>query len=221
MFRVPARLLRLGAVLPAVVLALTGLTACGDEPQAPKRMQTVKLLPDTPPPPPPPPKPEDRPPPKPEKQEQAPQPKPDAPVPQQALREEGPAGAGPGSGLQAGNVSQDYTDQKPTTQAAAPGIDAGAQRIAAAAFATAATRALNAHLASERPLKRLEYQVRVDVWFSRSGTLERAELVGSTGDTQTDRALREALQRFPGASSAVPENLPQPIRLQVTNRMMG
>jgi len=206
------------ALVGALVLLLAG---CSGEPPAQKRMQTVKLLPDTPPPPPPPPKPEDRPPPKPEKQEQAPQPKPDAPAPQQALREEGPTGTGPGSGLQAGTVTQDYTDQKPSTTVGGGSTDNGAQRLAQAAFANATTRSLNAFLANERSLKRLDYQVRVDVWFNRTGTLERAELVGSTGDAGTDRALREALQRFPGAQASLPDSMPQPMRVLVTNRLMG
>ena len=80
---------------------------------------------------------------------------------------------------------------------------------------------LNDFLARDRDIKRLDYQVRVDLWLSPGGGLQRAELVGSSGDAQTDDALREALIRFPGSAAPPPAHLPQPLRLRITNRMMG
>jgi protein TonB len=187
-------------------------------------MQTVKLLPDTPPPPPPPP-PKDKAP-EPQKQDkpqpQTPDNKPPEPDQQAALKSDEAAGDGPGSGLISGNVTKDYTDQKLGNQAqiSGSGFDAAA-RLAATSFANTTMRSLNEFLARDRALKRSDYRVRVNLWLGPSGSLQRAELADSTGDPETDRALNEALQRFPGASTPLPQALQQPLRLQVTNRMLG
>ncbi len=224
------RKLKAWLLVPALLATAVLATGCGKEAPQPKRTQTVKLLPDTPPPPPPAPKPEDKPPP-PKPTDKPPpasaQPKPEQPPQQQALRSDEAAGTGPGNGLVAGNVSQDYTDQKvgaasaPTIGGGAPAPDSGVNRMVLMAYANATTRSLNEFLARERELKRQDYQIRVDLWLTPAGATQRAELVGSTGDATVDRVLREALQRFPGAASALPERLPQPIRLMVSNRMMG
>ena len=205
-------------------LALWSLAGCDSEPGKPRKQQMVKLLPDTPPPPPPPPKPEDRPPPraqdKPQPQE-APKPV-DAPLPQ-ALKSDEAAGSGPGNGLQAGAVTQDYTDQKigQGTSIGSSGGDNLGNRLAANAFGNATTRALNEFLVRDRAVKLRDYQVRVELWLTASGGLQRAELVDSSGDPSTDQALRAALSRFPGSSGAPPAGLPLPLRVLVSNRMMG
>lgn len=212
--------------LPLTLLCTAALclAGCDGRPEHPRKQQVVRLLPDTPPPPPPPPKPEDRPPPKPEDRPQ-PQdmPKP-AEAPQaQALKSDEAAGDGPGSGLAAGAVTQDYSDQKigaGNTIGGAPADDA-ANRLALNSYANTATRALNEFLARDREIKRLDYKVRVELWLTPAGSLQRAELVGSTGDAQTDEALRTALARFPGTGNPPPSKLPQPMRLLVSNRMMG
>lgn len=211
--------------LALLVCALAlGLAACSDGPAPPRRMQTVKLLPDTPPPPPP--KPEEKKPeaPKEDKpQPQVPQVKPvEAPQPQ-ALRSDEAAGDGAGNGLVAGAVSQDYNGGAVGTGATigTAAADDGTARLAAASFANSATRALNEFLARERELRRADYRVKVNLWLSASGSLQRIELVEGTGDAETDRALRTALARFPGPGTPPPERMPQPLRLQVTNRLVG
>jgi protein TonB len=204
-----------------VLLAL--LAGCERAPEAPRRTHSVRLLPDAPPPPPPPPRPEDKPPPKPQDKPQPP----DAPKPvetpqAQALKSDEAAGNGPGNGLAAGAVTQDYSDQRLGTGTTLGGSgDAGASRLAANAYAQATTRALNAFLAADKAVKRHDYQVRVDLWLSASGGVLRAELGDSTGDADTDQALRSALARFPGSASPPPPRLPQPLRLRVSNRLMG
>lgn len=196
------------------------LAACDNAPPKARKMQTVKLLPDTLPPPPPP-KPEEK---KPEpKAEDKPQPQikqAEAPQ-QQALRSDEAAGTGAGNGLVAGSVTQDYSDQKIGGGSAAEASDALAGRLAANLFASGATRAVNDYLQRDGSVKRLDYRVRVDVWLAPSGTLQRAELVGSSGNPDLDAALRAALARFPGTTTPPPERMPQPIRLLVSNRLMG
>lgn len=208
----------------AVLIALS-LVACGDHRPPPKKMQTVKLLPDTPPPPPPPPKLEDKKPEPPKDDKPVPQPpKPaDAPQQPQALKSDEAAGNGPGSGLVAGAVTQDYSGQQIGGAAigGAGSVDSGASLAAANAFASTLTRSLNDFLARDRELRRSDYKARVLVWLSPQGELQRVELAEGTGDPQTDQALRAALGRFPGATLPPPERLPQPLRLLVTNRMIG
>ncbi len=212
-------------VLPAVLLSLAlVLAGCGDKPDKPRKQQTLKLLPDTPPPPPPPPKLEDKPPPKAEtKPQPQPAPKPaQAPQPQ-ALKTDEAAGNGPGGGLTSGPVTQDYSDQKigaGTTIGGAP-ADNGATRLAANTFGNAASKALNEFLTRDRGVKLRDYRVRVQLWLTASGSLQRAELVDSTGDAQTDDALRAALNRFPGTATAPPAKLPQPMRVLISNRLLG
>lgn len=207
-----------------LVAAAVCLAACGDEPQRPRKQQMVKLLPDTPPPPPPPPKPEDKPPPpKPDDKPPPQAPKPEDVPATALLKSDEVAGDGPGNGLTAGAVTRDYTDQKVgqgTTIGGGP-VDNAAARLAANAYASAATRALNDYLSRDRDVKQRDYQVRVDLWLTPAGALQRAELVGSSGDAETDRALRAALERFPGAPAPLPARMAQPMRLLVTNRMMG
>lgn len=219
------RLLR--SATRGLVLALLGaglvlgLAACDDKPQKKREMQKVKLLPDTPPPPPPPPKPEEKKPePKPEdKPQQQQAPKPDqAPEPQVLKTDEAP-GEGSGGGPVAGTVTQDYTGGQ---IGGGTGGAAIGDRLAATSYANAATRALNEYLNRDQDVKqRGDYRVQVQVWLDGAGRLQRSELVGSTGDPETDAVLRKVLSRFPGLRNPPPENMPQPLRLQVTNRMIG
>ncbi len=216
------------AWLLTLLLAMAWMaTGCSERPDKPRKPQMIKLLPDTPPPPPPPPKPQDKPPPKPEAKPQpqdAPKPV-QAPLPQ-ALKTDEAAGAGPGSGLAAGPVTQDYSNQKigQATVIGGSGTsigDAGASRLAANTFGNAASRELNEYLTRDKDVKLRDYKVRVWLWLTPSGSLQRAELVDSTGDPQTDEALRTSLNRFPGTRNPPPPKLPQPMRVLVSNRLLG
>ncbi len=206
-------------MLPLMLAMSVWLAACSDEPAKPRRQQVVKLLPDTPPPPPPPPKPEDRPPPKPDDKPQEVPKAADEPQAQALKTDEAP-GEGAGSGLGSGTVKQDYRDGV-IGGAPASGPQFGGNRLAAATYANAATRAINDFLQREKGLRRADYRLQVHVWLQPDGRVQRAELVGSSGDSAVDGALRDALQRFPGTAAPPPERLPQPLRLQVSNRTMG
>lgn len=207
----------LALLLLPLALALPG---CSDEPEKPRKVASVKLLPDTPPPPPPPPKPEDKPPPpKPsDKPEARPDPKP-ADANPQTLKSDEAAGAGPGSGLAAGSVSQDYRGGPVLAGSGGGGAAAQvASRLAINAWSQSATRNLNDWLQREPALRRADYRLLVNVWLHADGRVARAELLGSSGDAQIDAALRAALDRFPGATTPPPPALPQPMRLQLSSR---
>jgi periplasmic protein TonB len=220
--------MRHAASLLLLLLTVAWLaTGCSERPEKPRKPQMIKLLPDTPPPPPPPPpKPEDRPPPKAQDKPQPQQaPKP-VEAPAQALKSDEAAGDGPGSGLAAGAVTQDYSDQKigqgtVIGGSAASVGDAGTNRLAANTFGNIASRELNEYLARDKDVKLRDYQVRVWLWLTPGGSLQRAQLVDSTGDAQTDEALRAAINRFPGTRNPPPPRLPQPLRVRVSNRLLG
>jgi protein TonB len=205
-----------------VVAACMWLTGCDSKPQpSQRRMQAVKLLPDTPPPPP---KPEEK---RPEPQkEDKPQPqavvaKPaEAPQPQ-ALKSDEAAGEGAGSGMVAGAVTKDYAGGTIGGGAPAGTPEVGVNRLAVNSYANATTRAINEFLARDKGLKLQNYKVNVNLWLQSDGRVQRVELAGSSGDETIDTALRTALVRFPGNAERPPENLPQPLRLLVSNRMMG
>lgn len=188
--------------------------------QAPKR-QTVKIavLPDTPPPPPPPPKEK---PPEPKEQDNKPQPqeqqKPqEAPPEAQQLKMDGPAGDGP-SAFAAGSVSSEYKGGEIGGGTGAAAVD----KMSSMSYGNAASRALNDYLNRDQSLRKAgDYKIAIKVWVQGDGGMERYELAGSTGNPDTDELIRTSLRQFRGFRSAPPPNMPQPIRLQLTNRMMG
>ncbi len=211
-------------VLIAVLVAL--LAAAGwwivgkmSEPagSGPKR-QTVKIavLPDTPPPPPPP-KPDK--PPEPEKQELKPQVQQEQPKPQEAppapaqLKMDGPAGDGPGA-FAAGQVSTEYKGGEIGTGSG------GVNKLQFALFTSQLQKHIQLQLAKNTAIKLGDYRVNVQVWMTPAGEFQRVELLSSTGEAQTDEALQNALNHM-AAMRDVPANLPQPVRLRITNRMTG
>ena len=210
-----------------IVCALL-LAACNDAPSKPRKQQTVKLLPDTPPPPPPPPPPRSE---EPKPQAKADnKPPPDSPKPvdaplQQVLKTDEEAGDGPGSGLASGSVTNDYQGGPVGAQVGGGSLQSAQEavpnRLVLNTYAQAATRSLNEFLVRDRDVKRLDYKVRIDLWLNADGSYQRAELVGSTSDPATDQALRIALGRFPGSGDPLPPRMPQPLRVLVSNRLMG
>jgi protein TonB len=211
--RTPAsRWLRLigGAVL---LLAAVGIVAyllkgLGDSgPVAKKQVTKISVLPDTPPPPPPPPPKE---PPKETKEVKQEQPKPVEQPQAEPLKMEGAAGSGD-SPFAAGQVSRDYIG-------GTPGNGGGMQF---AFFSNALQRHVQDELARNRKIKLGDYRVQVNLWIGKDGSISRAELASSTGNADTDRALRAALSELGPLRTAVPDNLPQPIKLRITNRMTG
>jgi protein TonB len=203
--RIAAGALVIAAAVAVVVYVLKG--ASGAAPSQ-KRQVTKIMLPDTPPPPPPPkeePKPI-----KETKEVKVEAPKQADLPPSEQLKMEGQAGEGE-SPFAAGTVSRDYIG----------GTVGGGGGMQFAWFGNALQRHIQDELARNRKVKLGDYRVTVNVWIGADGVIRRAELAGSTGNADTDRALRAALTDLGPMRTAVPENLPQPIKLRITNRMTG
>ena len=71
------------------------------------------------------------------------------------------------------------------------------------------------YLARNNSLRERRYRIAVKVWVTPEGRVQRAELVGSSGDGDTDDAISESLKSFAGFSSPPPPNMPQPIHLRI------
>lgn len=204
--RITGGVLLLAAAVAVVIYLLQGLGKSGPTQQ--RQVTRITVLPDTPPPPPPPPPKEQ---PKETKDIKQDQPK-QVELPQEAqqLKMEGEAGEG-ASPFAAGSVSRDYIGGK-------VGDGNGMQF---AFFSNALQRHIQDELARNRKLKLGDYRITVKVWIGADGAIRRAELAESTGNPDTDRAIRAALTELGPLRTAVPDNLPQPIKLRITNRMTG
>jgi len=73
-------------------------------------------------------------------------------------------------------------------------------------------------VARDKALSTGDYRINVNVWVDAKGVVTRAELVGSTGDTQLDDALKLALRSLPPLREGAPGDMPQPIKLRITAR---
>ena len=198
--------------LLAVAVVAYFLKGLGESrPVSKKQVTKITVLPDTPPPPPPPPPKEQ---PRESREAKLEQPKPvELPQEAQQLKMEGPAGAG-ASPFAAGTVSRDYIGGP-------IGGGGGGTGMQFAFFSNALQRHIQDELARNRKIKLGDYRVTVNIWLAADGAVRRAELAGSTGSPETDRALRTALAELGPMRTSVPDNLPQPIKLRITNRMTG
>jgi periplasmic protein TonB len=73
-------------------------------------------------------------------------------------------------------------------------------------------------LEDEPRARKGSYSVNVRLWVRRDGTVERAELTGSSGNAERDAAIRNALSRLTRISQVPPADMPQPINLRIVSR---
>jgi protein TonB len=186
-----------------------------------KKGPKISLIPMAPPPPPPPPKEEKKPEPPKEQKEvkevpQAP-PKnaPPAP-PSQDLKMEGAAGTGP-SAFGSGSVTNE--NQIPGSGGGGGGGVPEHNKDMFDAYGNydnLTKGELQRFLARSKDLQQRAFKVKVHLWVTGSGALKRYEVVGSTGDTDLDETIRQALATLKELSTPPPENMPMPIRLRLT-----
>ncbi|MEW6678650.1 MAG: TonB C-terminal domain-containing protein [Pseudomonadota bacterium] len=88
-------------------------------------------------------------------------------------------------------------------------------------YATQIERFLERALAGDMQLRRGSYSAIVWLWVGPSGSLERYELTGSSGDAVIDARLREALAALRDLGLPPPRDMPQPVRLRVSSREAG
>lgn len=199
----------IGTALLVVVLVLLGWgvwTLLHGNSKRPPKPPKITLL--EPPPPPPPPKFEKKPdPPKEQKEIKVEQPKPKEAPPQPSpdLKMEGPAGNGP-SAFAAGKITSDDVSKIGTGNGMFNPFNN---------YANLLKGELQRYFGKNNALRRRRYTVEVRVWVADGGVIKRFELIGSTGDTDTDGAIRQAMSSLPGFNQTPPANMPQPIRLRI------
>jgi len=192
-------------LIAALVMVLNNLL--GSKSDRPKKPPQISLIPTTPPPPPPP-KEEKKPPPKEQKevkvaqqteQKQAP------PDPQ--LKMEGVAGDGP-SAFASGKVTSE--DLSKLGGGGKEGVFNPFNNYAGLMKAE-----LQRQLTRRSELRRRNYRIEIRVWVAADGAVKHSELLGTSGDAETDDSIRQALAVLPAFSEAPPPNMPQPIRLRI------
>lgn len=130
------------------------------------------------------------------------------------LEGDGSAG-GDGFGLEARRGGQDITT---IGSNASPG---GGQAREWSSYGTMVRRHLEALTRGEKRLQGHAFQAVVWLWVSADGRDVKFDLVGSSGDAEVDRTLRELLAGAPPLREPPPQDMPQPVRLRVTSRLSG
>jgi protein TonB len=209
------------ALLGVIALVAWGAMSLMSGGKGTKR-QVVQIALLKPPPPPPPPPPQVKPPepPPPQEEVKIPQPQETPPEPDNAPPPEGPLGVdaaasgdGDGFGLAARKGGTDIT------KIGSGGGGLGKDR--SAWFGGLVRSHLQAQLAKNDKLRDANYRVRMRVWFSSDGRLERFELVDSTGNAELDENIKLAMDKMPPLRQPPPEGIPQPVRLQVISKLAG
>lgn len=72
-------------------------------------------------------------------------------------------------------------------------------------------------LGRNEKLRKGEYKAEVAIWISRSGNVERYELLGSSGEPDVDMAIKKALGGIRQFEEP-PADMPQPVKLRISSR---
>lgn len=208
--------LRWGAVaLGLVVAVLLALwlrdMLMSSKPSKPMKLQQITLIR----PPPPPPKPPEEKPPEPKVKDEVkidePQPTPeqtaDAPPPGADLGVDADGTSGSdGFGLVGRKGGRDLL-------AGAGGKYAG--------YSIPVAQQINEQISEYMRKHRLafNYRIQVRIWIAKDGHVEKFELNGSTGNTDTDSSIKQALAGLASVKERPPEDMPQPIKLRLTSRL--
>ena len=200
-----------------VFFALTGggvwalLNSVGKKPHKPPR---ITLL--SPPPLPPPPKFErklDQPKEEKEIKVEQPAPKQDATPPSPELKMEGPAGNGP-SAFASGKITSE--DVSKLGKLGTEGEKGGVGMFNPFNnYANLLKGELQHYLRKNKALHLRHYTVEVRLWVSSGGDLKRFDMSGSTGDSDTDDEIKQAMSSLSRFDQAPPAEMPQPIRLRI------
>ncbi|MBM4228914.1 MAG: TonB-dependent receptor [Gammaproteobacteria bacterium] len=176
----------------------------------PPKEQQIIVMPRAEPPPPPPPPPEQPPPPEEEKVEE-PVPE-EEPTPEPDAADDAPAGddlgvdaEGSGSGDGFGLVG------KKGGRGLIGGGDSNRW------YAGIVQQDLQRRLMESDAARKAKYAVIIRLWFNPDGAVSRYELAGSTGDAESEQALRAVLAKL-RLDRPPPENMPQPMKLRIVSR---
>jgi TonB family protein len=169
-----------------------------------------------PPPPPPPPEPEPEPEPEPKPEETMPEPEPLEEVPKPTEEAPTPDTSDPvtmDADAQAGSDS--FGIQKGSGGGS---VGAGPGGAGNASYGRYLGYALQQAIARDERVRRLAFQLQLDVWLESDGTISRVELVRGSGNQEADQAVLEALRNYGKVDERPPASLPFPARVLVQGR---
>jgi len=208
----------LGGFIVLVALGLLVYSMVSGKSKPVKAAPKISLIPTTPPPPPPPPKEEKKQePPKEQKEvKEMPAPPKDAPPapPSQELKMDGPAGDGP-SAFSAGKITSDDISNVGKSTAGSTALPATGLFSAYGGYASQLKSEVQRLLQRNKDLRLQTYRIEVRIWVAKDGSLQRHELVGSTGDPDLDSLISQTLAATKAFSQPPPDRMPQPIRLRI------
>ncbi len=96
-------------------------------------------------------------------------------------------------------------------------VGSGGDRFAY--YGNVVTQMIQDFLYDRSDIRSKKYSVKVKVWISPDGAIDKVELVNSTGDTSVDKSLKVALMELGHVAERPPEDMPQPVRLKITSRL--
>ena len=180
----------------------------GSKAPEPPKVQEISLV-QPPPPPPPPPKVEEPPPP--EQVIEEPKPEPE-PVAEDAPADEAMPGDELGLDAEGGAGSDGFGLRG---KKGGRGLIGGGDRNRW--YAGVLQRELQSLLSNNSQARGDKYSVVVKLWITDEGRVERFELLDSTGDNDSDTALRNTLRDL-HLKDTPPADMPQPVKLRIVSR---
>jgi protein TonB len=126
---------------------------------------------------------------------------------------DGPAGDGP-SAFSAGKITSDDISNVGKGGGAAA-VPATGMFSAYGGYASQLKSEVQRILQRNKDLRTQSYRVEVRIWVAKDGSLQRHELVGSTGDAEIDTLINQTLAATKAFSQPPPDRMPQPIRLRI------
>ena len=186
--------------------------------QTKKQIQQITMI--QPPPPPPPPPPEQKPPePEPE-EEKIPEPEPEQepePAPEESQE---PAGEELGVDAEGGAGSDGFGL---VGKKGGRSLLGGSGGSAILWYGGQVKRQLGDELQpllSDTKARSANYSVVINVWIGADGRVSKAELASSSGITDVDHSIRDALPKLHfSIAKAPPQNMPQPLKIKVTSKI--
>lgn len=204
-------------VLAAIGYGIKKLMSGGDT-QHKKKITTIALKDLPPPPPPPPPKepPKEQPKDQPKEVKEVQAPKPVQAPPTEVLKMDGPAGDGP-SAFAAGTPKEDYKGEN-LGDTKTIGSDGSAKYNW---YKGILKNQILDFLEKEKNLKEGQYKMILKVWLKTNGDIERVEVTESDAEPEVQQTVKAVLNNMPAMREALPEGMPQPIKLRFGARKMS
>jgi len=201
-------------IAAVAILALWGMVTViqgfmgGAKPQKKRVVQEVRLI--RPPPPPPP---EEKPPPPPPPEEKVDLPEPEA-QPDPVQSDEPPPGEQLGIDAEgsAGGDGFGLVGRKGGRDLLASGGSAYAW------YAGLLKNEILGELNALEEVRAGSYSIVVRLWVRPDGSIERVQVVQSSGNRERDRAIEAALSKIERLSQAPPADMPQPVSLRIVSR---